>query len=240
MKKIIYGILSLCALFVFLHLTDLGARLFYTDSSIMPKETSTSKESWLNDYVLASSHTLPCLEKQLSGITYCPQSRTLFVVTSSPPKLYEIDKSGICLREIPLTCFNETEGIVYLGGKRFAIIEERAHTLNIVEIDSKTTSVNRSNVIKVLQIDLKDKDNKGFEGIAYDDVERCFYLVNEKNPIQLITIKGVLGNGKTIRISLEPDFILGKLFMDDFSGLHFDPDTRHLHFLSDESKLTVS
>jgi len=238
MKKVIYGMLSLCVLFVFLHFTDLDYRIFYTVSSMMHKETSTRKEIWLNDYVLAFSHTIPCLEHyHLSGITYCRQSRTLFVVTDTPSRVHEIDKSGICLRGIPLTGFDDTEGIIYLDGKRFAIIEETEHTLNIVEIDIKTTSLDRSNVINLLQLDLKDKDNNGFEGIAYDNVERCFYLVNEKRPMQLITIKGMPDNEEAIKISLGPDLILCKLFMDDFSGLHFDSVTRHLLIVSEQSKL---
>jgi len=237
MKKITYAILGLCALCFFLHLTDLDDRMFYAINSIMHKKTRPYKEIWLNDYTLVSSGTIPCLKTNLSGITYCCQSKTLFMITNRPTTVYEIDKAGICLRKIPLTGFNDTEGIVYLDGKRFAVIEENEHNLNIIEVDNNTEELDRSNVIKSLRVNLKKKDNKGFEGIAYDNMEKCFYLVNENRPMQLISISGLLSNKKSMEISIEPDFKASKLFMDDLSGLHFDPVTRHLLFLSDEAKL---
>jgi len=55
--------------------------------------------------------------------------------------------------------------------------------------------------------------------------------------MQLISIRGLLNNEESMEISIEPDFKPSKLFMDDLSGLHFDPVTRHLLFLSDEAKL---
>jgi uncharacterized protein YjiK len=228
---------SLCALFAFLHLIGINDRIFYAASSMAHKETRNNNEVGLNDYVLAASHSIPCLERNLSGITYCHQSKTLFAVTNNPPKVYEISTAGICVREIPLIGFNDTEGIVFLGGKKFAIIEEREHSLNIVEIDNKTTILDRSNILSSLQVDMKEKDNRGFEGIAYDDVKQCFYVVNEKRPIQIITISGLLHNKEAIKISIQPDLLPSKFFMGDLSGLHFDSVSRHLLFLSEESKL---
>jgi len=83
---------------------------------------------------------------------------------------------------------------------------------------------------------LKDLDNRGFEGVAYDADDKCFYLVSEKRPMQLITIKGLLDSAEGLSINIKADIIPHKLYMDDFSGLHFDPATHHLLFVSDESK----
>lgn len=83
----------------------------------------------MNDYILAKIQSISCLEDELSGITYSSQTKTLFIVTDDPPKIYSIDKSGRCLREIYLKGFHDTEGIVHLDGNRFVIVEEDEHRI---------------------------------------------------------------------------------------------------------------
>lgn len=233
-KLIIIG--ALCISIALCQLADLDDRIFYAFSSLTNSQSTKTKEIWLNDYIIDDSHVITCLDNNLSGITYSRPTNSLFVVINGPASVYELDMQGFCLRHIPLNGFIDPEGIVFLNEKKFAIIEEGRHRLNIIEIDNTTTSIDRSKVIKHLQVNLKDLDNKGFEGIAYDNDNKCFYLVSEKRPMQLITIKGLLDSAEGLSISIKPDIIPHKLYMDDFSGLHFDPATHHLLFVSDESK----
>jgi uncharacterized protein YjiK len=238
-KKIIFCILSLAALFTILHLTGLDDRIFRAVISLKHREPSGRQEIWLNDYLLAKNKSISCLEDELSGITYSSETKTLFIVTDDPPKIYSIDKSGRCLREISLIGFDDTEGIVHLGGKMFAIVEEDEHRINLFEISDTTTTIDRTEVINSLQIDMKKPDTKGFEGIAYDGVEQRIYLVNEKRPKQLIAIDGLLKKYRKIRIKIDLRVLPRYLFMDDLSGLHFDTKSRHMLFLSHESNLVA-
>ena len=238
-KKIIFCILSLAAISTFLHLTGLDDRIFRAVISLKHKNTSGRQAIWLNDYILGKNQSISCLEDELSGITYSSHTKTLFIVTDNPPKIYNIDKSGRCLREISLIGFDDTEGIVHLGGKMFAIVEEDEHRINLFEISDTTTTIDRAEVINSLQIDMKKQDTKGFEGIAYDEVKQRIYLVNEKRPKQLIAIDGFVNKCEKMRIKIDHRLLPRYLFMDDLSGLHFDNKSRHLLFLSHESNLVA-
>lgn len=238
-KKIIFCILSLAAISTFLHLTGLDDRIFRAVISLKHMEKSGRQEIWLNDYFLAKNQSISCLEDDLSGITYSNQTKTLFIITDDPPKVYNIDKSGRCLREIFLKGFHNTEGIVHLDGNRFVIVEEDEHSISLIEINDTTTTIDRTEVINSLQINMKKPDNKGFEGIAYDEVKQRIYLVNEKRPKQLIAIDGFVNKCEKIRIKIDLRPLPRYLFMDDLSGLHFDTKSRHLLFLSHESNLVA-
>ena len=216
---------------------DADDYIFYEISSMMHNEPYAGNKIGLDNYTLAASYHLPYVALNLSGITYSRQSRTLFAITNNPTKVYNLDQGGNFLREIALIGFEDTEGIAYLGGNLFAIIEEQKHRLTIVEIDNQTTVLDRSKVINSLKMDMKDRDNKGFEGVAFDDAMRCIYLVNEKRPRQLMTVRGLVANTEAIKISLNPELVPRRFFLNDLSGLHFDTVARNLVFVSDESKM---
>ena len=238
MKKIISGIISFAALFAILHFTGLDYRILRAVILLNLRETSGRQEIRLNEYLLAKTRSISCLDN-LSGITYSDQSKTFFLVADNPPKVYNIDKSGRCLREISLIGFDDTEGIVYLGGIMFAIVEEKENRINIVEISDTATILDRSEVINSLQIYMKKPDNKGFEGIAYDEVKQRIYVVNEKHPKQLIAIDGMVNKNKKMKITIDFKVLPRYLFMVDLSGLHFDTKTRHMLYVSDESDVVA-
>ena len=126
-----------------------------------------------------------------------------------------------------------------MDGNRFAIVEEEEHRINIFEISDTTTTIDHTEVINSLQVGKNKPDNKGFEGIAYDEVKQRIYLVNEKRPKQLIAIDGFLNKCEKIRIKIDFRLLPRYLFMDDLSGLHFDAKTRHLLYLSEQSNLVA-
>ncbi len=63
-------------------------------------------------------------------------------------------------------------------------------------------------------------------------------MANEKFPIELIKASDFLKN-KGLNISFGEGLTTLNHFMYDFSGLHFDNNTRHLLFLSHESNLVA-
>ena len=239
MKKIIFCIFSLAALITILNLTGLDDRIFRAVISLKLGEKSGGQGIWLKDYLLAEFKDISCLENNLSGITYSRHSKTFYIITDNPLIVYNIDKSGRCLREISLTGFDDTEGIVHLSGNRFAIVEEKEHRINIVEFNDTATSLDRTAVINSLQLNMKKPDNKGFEGVAYDEANQRIYLINEKRPKQLFAIDGIINNSNKIRITIDIRPLPRYLFMDDLSGLHFDAKSGHLLYLSDESNIVA-
>jgi len=218
------------------HATGSSHWIFQQLRYLMHNQPHEGNKIGLNDYTLAAACRIPSIDDNLSGITYCVPSKTLYAVTNAPSRVYQLDLDGHCLREIPLVGFHDVEGIAFLDGNRFAIIEEQRHIVNIVRIDALTTVIDRSAVIKALQADMKNRDNKGFEGVTYDETHHCLYIVNEKRPRQFIAIEGLVQQDRPLRIRMEPDRMPGGWYMTDLAGLHFDAATRNLLLVSHESR----
>ena len=190
----------------------------------------------LGRYLLAGApQPLAGINDNLSGLTYCPASNTLFAITNNPCRMYEIGTDGALLRTIAMPGFEDTEGVVYVRDNFFAVIEERRHVLHLLEIDGNTTVVNRNQVHKSLTIDIKGADNSGFEGLAYDPHDKVFFIAIEKDELQVIKVTGWPA-GAALQIHTDTALLGSDLNMDDFSGLHFDVNSGNLVFLSDESK----
>jgi uncharacterized protein YjiK len=235
-NRVFFGMLSVCLQLVFLHLTGFDNWLISDTSVQSRREAERMSPIGLDDYALDTAVRVSCLAENLSGITFCPWSNALFAVVNDPPKVVIMNPAGICLREILLVGFEDTEGIVCLEAERFAIVEERHHTINIVPIDDQTRVLHRSDVIHSLQVDFKAQDNKGLEGIAYDAATDRIYLVNEKKPRQFLSVGGLSKRLNQLDIRLESDLLPRRWFMKDLSGLHFDAASRHLLLVSDESQ----
>ncbi len=79
------------------------------------------------------------LAQEASGVTYNWDTNTLFVVGDGGTSVVEVSKTGALLSSMTLapgsspqgTDFYDTEGIAYVGGGKFVIIEERDRQANL-------------------------------------------------------------------------------------------------------------
>jgi uncharacterized protein YjiK len=240
LKKTLITISTILLTCTLLYLTDLDDRLHYLTRSWANTAEQKIQNIWLDRYQqVGDERVLTGVRNNLSGITYCSENQKLYAIINSPTQILELTTNGELLRTIDLKGFEDTEAIVHLDNDRFAVLEERRHTLLIIGIDETTTFIDRKNAFSNLHIDLKERDNLGFEGLAYDSNEQTFYIVNEKTPRQIIAIKGWNGSflsPQQIHIQVAAQVIKNDIYLDDYSGLHFDQRTGHLLFLSDESK----
>jgi uncharacterized protein YjiK len=181
------------------------------------------------------------IQRNLSGITFNPDTGSLFAVIDEPTGLVELSKTGRLLRRVKLNDFVDTEGICYLGANRFALVEERHRTVVFLRIDKTTRVIERLGQ-KSLTLAFGEYNNRGFEGIAGDRSNNRLYVVNEKKPRRIIEINEIPFD------NLQPERIVVTGFnekppddfdLDDFSGLHFDPGTGHLLLLSHESRQLI-
>lgn len=197
----------------------------------------TAPVGWLTSYHLASEPiAIDGLDGDASGLTYSPNSNTLFLVVANPTKILELSLDGKVLRTITLTGFQDTEGIAYIEGQKFAILEERLSAVNFVTITPDTHDINKSvNSSFVLDIFIHSEKNRRLEGISIDHATGDIYLVKEKSPRALYKISGLLGNSQNINISIPWDIEDTDADMNDLSGLVFEPKLRRLLMLSDES-----
>ncbi|WP_072679938.1 SdiA-regulated domain-containing protein [Arcobacter sp. LA11] len=231
-KKIVLMILGL---YIFLAITDLNDILYAKVNSIKNDFKGIQTRLNLDKYeVDIEAKKIKSIEDNLSGITYNKNTKTLFAITNSPRKIFELTKNGELLRTINLKGFRDTEGITYLYDNTYAIVDERKGEVFLLSIDKKTKEIDKKETQNILTLKINSYKNFGYEGIAFDKAENTFFIVNEKFPVELIKISNLLKK-EEINISLDNGLTTLNHFMSDFSGLHFDNNSRHLLFLSDES-----
>ena len=230
-KKFLLFFIIFCPfLFSIIHYTDIDDKLLFKIFHLN-EEFSIIKEKHKKELIVINE-----IEKNLSGITYNENTDTLFAITNSPRDIYELDKSGNILRKISLKGFKDTEDITYIKDNIFAILDEELSSIFIVEIDNNTKVVYRENSLKEFNIDYRYFENFGLEGISYDNIEDEFYIVNERNPKKIISIKGFMTDSN-IKINDNEELEFNNVYLSDFSAIHFDKVMRRLYILSDESKI---
>jgi len=199
----------------------------------------SGSSSTTDSYVLtAGPISVDGVTKNLSGISYSGHTDTLFAIQNKPIKVVEIDRTGNTIRIIDLDDFDDTEDIVWVGGERFAIIEEGRSALVFVSIGPNTTEIKRSSAEPLL-IATDVEDNVGLEGIAYDSANTRFFIVKEKQPQQLYQV--LFPNGLTGSYQVSTPWNIGNGLADmiDLTGAYYDSGTGHLWILSNQSSCLV-
>ena len=192
---------------------------------------------WLPGYkAVLQGKPLQGLEgDEVSGLTYSPESDTLFTVTGKHPQLIELTLDGQVMRRIDLHGFANPEGVEMLADGRLAIIDERMRTLTTFKLGALTRSLEFADLAS-FDLGFADAGNKGFEGIAWDSRNERVLLGKERGPLGLFSLP-FPGEDGAVGI-LEP-LSAGHLFLRDISSLSYDARTGHALVLSDESRLLL-
>ncbi len=179
-----------------------------------------------------------------SGLTFNPESRTLFIILNYPTMVVELNLDLHCKRTVPLAGFNDTEGIAWISGNRFGIVQERRRRLVIVDIPASNNPVNIAGCVSYL-VDSAENQDFGVEGLTYSPPDDCFYAVKEKKPKKLYRISLPGPSSTDDSRSKEPVITLpwsaetNSLGMSDLSAVYLHAETGNLLILSDESKCLV-
>jgi uncharacterized protein YjiK len=204
------------------------------------QQASTAEQQqsvWLPGYraVLQGKRLQGLEDEEVSGLTYSPESDTLFNVTGKHPQLIELTLDGQVLRRIDLHGFANPEGVEMLSGGRLAIIDERKRSLTTFKLGALTRSLEFADLAS-LDLGFADAGNKGFEGIAWDSRHERVLLGKERGPLGLFSLPFPGEDGAAG--ALEP-VSGGHLFLRDISSLTYDARTGHALVLSDESRLLL-
>lgn len=196
----------------------------------------------LADYTASvNAKPLPGLD-DASGLTYHTPSNTLFTVLNQEPKIVQLSTDGEILNTIEVTGVKDMEGITHVHGNQFIIVEESKNRLILVDLDKNQKTIDVSKQPQLtLSIDLTDR-NKNFEGISWDESNNRILVVKEKNPKQLLEIKGFVnanGNAQNQNVSIQDLTHIYPFLhsMRDLASITFHDETGHLVLLSEESKL---
>lgn len=190
----------------------------------------------LADFVYVRSFVIPAIPKNLSGITYNPESKTLFLISNNPCRIYEMTPQGGLLRQINLVDFYDTEDIVFVEGQTFAVIEELRNAISIFQIWPETEAVRYADCRHIFVLP-PTISNTGLEGLSWDPVTRDFLVAHESNPRAIYAIP-FDSTAETIRRGPEiPELRnLPWIKLGNYSGIHFDNTSRRLLILSRKTK----
>ena len=152
-----------------------------------------------------------------SGLTITYDNNFFWAVGDDKNKIYKMDKKSNILKSFDVAG-EDLEGIAVIDSITLAVVLER--TREVVIVDTTGKEMNR------YKIDVKGRLNEGLEGIAYDRINRTFYVLNEKRPGLLLKFDAAF---KEI---FRKDLKLAK----DYSDIYFAEEDTSLWILSDESK----
>ena len=205
---------------------------------LLPLATNAGPDIGLADYKLVDNPIiLPNVEDDASAITFCPETRSLFVALNNPTCLIELDMEGKSKRRINLQGFHDTEGVAWVKGRTFAVIEERRRNLAFINVGTTTKSIQYRKA-KTFLIEPQPFDNVGIEGVASDSSGNRLFIVKEKEPRRIYEVTMPEGSSKP-RISFPWDVEKGNHGMKDLAGVFFHEPSGHLLILSEQSECIV-
>lgn len=175
--------------------------MFSGETDINTIEILNCSSIGLADYTHQSTFNLDIniVNDDLSGITYNSITETLFAVTNGGKPgsvfeaVYEVDLNGTLLNTFNLvdaddsvnaaTYFDDTEGIVHLYDRTFALVEEKKGTILIIDLPLTSSNIYYTDA-DIIQLpgEWNNQVNNGLEGISYDPVADQFYVVKESFP----------------------------------------------------------
>ena len=162
---------------------------------------------------------LSAIMSEPSGIVYNSISNSLFVVSDTISKIFEIDLNGNLLRQIN-TNANDLEGIS---------LSKNSDTIFVVEESDNliTSFLTNGNKIASFVKNVSTNSSNGLEGIAIDNLYNI-YIVNEKLPRYLMKLKNSVEVNRLEITAIE-----------DLSDICYDSVLDCLWIISDESKKII-
>ncbi len=177
--------------------TPTSAATAFTTPSFAFKDPQSSFD--LANYSQTGRYSLPVgtganlLAEEASAVTYNKDTDTLFVLGDGGTSITQVTKKGVLIDSMVLaqdaakpqgTYFYDPEGLTYLGGGKFALVEERYRQVNeFTYVPNTTLPSNTSTAAGVRTVKLGTTiGNIGIEGISYDPMTGGFIAVKETGP----------------------------------------------------------
>jgi predicted extracellular nuclease/uncharacterized protein YjiK/2',3'-cyclic-nucleotide 2'-phosphodiesterase (5'-nucleotidase family) len=201
----------------------------------------------LSNYVRIGRYNLPepsrdtaptgsVLAQETSAVTYNWDTDTLFVVGDGNTSIVQVSKTGQLIDSMTLTPasaqdsttgFYDTEGLTYIGGGKFVLIEERDRRANLFTYVPNTT-LTRDNVQTVklgATLTTPDSGNVGIEGISYDPITGGYIAVKEISPSGIFQTgidfaAGTATNGSATTVNSTNLFDPALAGLGDFSDVY--------------------
>lgn len=155
----------------------------------------------LSQYVRVGRYSLPdpstttpppggnLLAREASGVTYNRDTDTLFIVDDAGRSVTQVSKTGVYIDSMTLAAggspqgssFYDPEGITYIGGGKFVIVEERYRQASVFTYAAGTTLAINSPGVQTVKLGTTI-GNIGLEGLSYDPATGGYIFVKESGP----------------------------------------------------------
>lgn len=122
------------------------------------------------------------LAAEASGITYNPVTGTLFVIGDGGTSIVQVSKTGALIDSMELAPndFADTEGISWVGGNQFVLVEERLRQVDQFSyVAGSTLDTSHAKIVKLGTT----IGNIGLEGVSYDPMTSGFILAKQMDPM---------------------------------------------------------
>lgn len=171
----------------------------------------------LGNYQLTRTVGLPAgPAAEASAVTWNWDRDSLFVVGDEGDAIVEVDRNGTLLSSMSLSGFDDTEGLTYIGGGRFVVVEERLQDAYVL-IYAAGGAVSRSSLASAsLGVTV---GNVGLEGISYDPSTGQYIVVKEKTPEQVNAATLSFGIGTSGTATVTSLFDPASLGLTDLSDV---------------------
>jgi uncharacterized protein YjiK len=202
-----------------------------------PAAPKPSTQGVLAGYALAAGPLEIAGSTDASGLTYCPPTKTLFVVDDGG-RVFETDSAGKVLRTIELAGFDDPEDIAWLDGDRFAVVEEGRRTFCIVALPAGAVRADHVGAASWV-VDPVEAGNQGLEGLAVDRSSGMAYVTKETWPCRLyaFAIPARRDAPLAVRHPWGPIPASGAPKMRDMSAIHYHSASGRLLVLSKLSQV---
>jgi uncharacterized protein YjiK len=200
-KNYLYNILLLLTLFIV---------------SCNDSQTDSNEKYFLNPI---SEIDLSSFLSEPSGIVYNSLTNSLYVVSDTISKLFEIDLEGNLLNAININA-DDLEGIsLSKNSDTIYVVEESDHLI--------TSFLTNGSKIGSISINVSTNSSNSLEGITIDD-RYSIFVINEKAPRYLIKLEN---NLEVSRVEITA--------VKDLSDICYDPILECMWIISDESEKII-
>lgn len=176
----------------------------------------------------------------VSACAYFPSNGTFFTIhNNANGRITEWTLDGVFIRKIDgvSTHVPDAETITWMGGNRFAVMEEdqnRIYILSITNNASGTTWATNNTQIIQLHSSIGVDPPSGVEGLAWDQDRNGWWVAKEKAPAQLLFVSA---NGQTTNnyFSTAQMQTFTNATHTDFSDVYLDRENQLLWVAQDET-----
>ncbi|NGY04845.1 SdiA-regulated domain-containing protein [Solimonas terrae] len=159
-----------------------------TDDTPTLSFTSPQSSYELDNYHQTGSFALDVgsgdnlLAAEASGVTYNASTDTLFVIGDGGTSIVQVKKTGEIIDSMELSpgAFEDTEGISWVGGNQFVLVEERLRQIDqFTYVAGSTLDASKARTVKLGTT----IGNIGLEGVSFDPMTSGYIFAKQMDPM---------------------------------------------------------